>query len=203
LRGDIKHPHNPSWPKVRYTNHMKPTKISNIFSQEELDNLLLTTEQSEKTIDDFLGRQRSLFLDSSKYPLDKLESISYQAYGSSLVLNDITYVEYNGKFGTPMLPPHFDGDFSELIINFQLSTNTVWQIGVDLELFTLEDNSAVLFHPNETAHWRPHKTFNDGEYVKMIFFRYTANPPKDYSHMRLSIDDPQFKDINQLRDSFK
>lgn len=182
---------------------MKTTKISNVFSQEELDLFMLTTSQSEKELDVHLGRQRSKVLDSSNYPYLKLHEIANSMFDYPVELNGITYVEYNKEFGAPDLPAHFDGDNSELIINFQLSSNTVWQIGVELELFTLEDNSAVLFHPNESPHWRPHKTFEDGEYVKMMFFRYSAIPAKDYYHMTLSQDHVRFREINKLRNSLK
>jgi hypothetical protein len=182
---------------------MKPVKISNIFSKEELNNLTLITNSSKKDIDPLYGRQKSIKLNLNKNLYAKLNSIVKEVWDVSLIFGGVNYVEYNKEFGVPFLPPHFDGDSSELIVNFQLSSNTTWQVGVDLELFTLEDNSAILFHPNESVHWRPNKIFNNGEYVKMMFFRYSANPPKNYSHMNLSVDDVRFNEINNLRDKIK
>lgn len=158
-------------------------KISNIFSDQELENFLYTADRSEKEIDAHLGRERSIILDSSQYPLYKLDAIVEQVYGSKLDFNGATYVKYSNEFGVPTLPPHFDGDSTELIINFQLSSNTSWDIGLGMDLYALEDNSALIFHPNEVAHWRPRKKFADGEFVKMMFFRYNAFIKKDYTHM--------------------
>lgn len=113
-------------------------------------------------------------------------------------------VEYNPRYGTPNLPPHFDGDDTEIILNYQLDSNTSWACGVNTTVFEMENNSALIFSPNANVHWRPHKEFKEGEFVKMIFFRF-INPRKksDYRHLRLSTDDPVFKDMNELRERLK
>jgi hypothetical protein len=113
-------------------------------------------------------------------------------------------VEYNPKYGTPNLPPHFDGDNTEIILNYQLDSNTSWACGVNTTVFDMEDNSALIFSPNANVHWRPHKKFNEGEFVKMIFFRfYDPTKESDYSHLRLSLNDPVFDDMNELRERLR
>jgi hypothetical protein len=113
-------------------------------------------------------------------------------------------VEYNLRYGKPNLPPHFDGDHTEIILNYQLDSNTSWACGVNTTVHEMEDNSALIFSPNANAHWRPHKEFKEGEFVKMIFFRfYDLTKDSDYSHLRLSLNDPVFDDMNELREKLR
>ncbi len=179
--------------------HMEATKISNIFSQNELKILELGIESSDKIIDQEYGRQMGKTIKSAKVLYGKLESIAEDIYGYPLVLSSIMFAKYSGEFGLPNLPPHFDNDHHELIINFQLSSNTSWDIGIGFDLYALEDNSAVVFNPNELAHWRPHKKFNDEEYVSMIFFRF-MKPGHDPNILFQKRDSKTIDKIYQIRD---
>jgi hypothetical protein len=135
----------------------------------------------------------------------RLSGIASSFAGKLVQLSSTTYVEYSAKYGKPDLPPHFDGDYNDVIINYQFESNTEWDVGVAFDLYKLEDNSALVFNPNESAHWRPHKTFKENEFVKMIFFRFT-DPDKmtDYSHLRKywPMDD-FFVDLRKFRDSLE
>ena len=120
------------------------------------------------------------------------------------LMNPPLCVEYSNKYGVPLLRPHYDGDFTDYIIDFQLSSSpgTQWPLGIDTTLHTLEDNSAVLFHPNKNVHWRPRKTFKDNEYIRVIFFRFVQHPHSDFSHLsQLDPSLPIFDEVNAFRDS--
>jgi hypothetical protein len=65
----------------------------------------------------------------------------------------------------------------------------------------LEDNDAVIFHPNESIHWRPHAEFKDGEFVRVMFIRFMLPDGTDYSYKRASLNDPVFDEVHALRDS--
>jgi hypothetical protein len=109
--------------------------------------------------------------------------------------------DYTAEAGKPNLPPHFDGDNTDLIMTYQLSSNRTWGVGVDLNVYDLEDNDGVIFHPNESIHWRPHAKFEDGEFVRVVFFRFRLPVESDYSHLRFSQDDPIFDEVRAFRDS--
>jgi len=153
------------------------------------------------TISKYLGRIQT----SSEVPrevCDKLSSIAKSISSKELTSSGMTYVEYNKKYGTPNLPPHFDGDDKDLIINYQISSNTSWDIGVDLETHIMKDNSALVFNANKNIHWRPHKVFAEGDYVRMIFFRFQdVGNIVDNSHLRYSSDHEIYDEVNKLRDS--
>lgn len=178
-------------------------KIDNVFTQEQIDVLNINIRSNpNKEIDKALGR---LAIDWVGIPLgaqDILAQIASTFDKNMAGYSEALYVEYNKKYGSPNLPPHFDGDGTDLIINYQLESNTRWDVGVGLKTYQLEDNSAICFNPNENIHWRPHKEFEKGEYVKMMFFRfYNSVNPSDYSHLRLSQRDPVFDKTRALRDS--
>lgn len=82
----------------------------------------------------------------------------------------VFYVEYNPKYGTPDLTPHYDGGTCTLILDYQLSSNTDWPIGIDDRLYQLSDNDGVLLKPLEYLHYRPIRSWSDGDSVRMIFF---------------------------------
>lgn len=188
-------------------------KINNIFSEEEViafsqifdevssDN---TDHSFDFSISEQLGRVEFTVHKIKEELLDKPISIAKSNLDFDCEITSVTFVEYNSKYGKPDLPPHFDGDKSDLIVNYQLSSNTEWDIGVDFDVYKIEDNSALIFNPNENAHWRTIKTFNDGDFIRMIFFRFTnSNRLTDYSHLSQywPMDD-FFINLRNFRDSF-
>lgn len=199
---------------------MSVYKINDIFSKSELETLyglidsivipikadgtyLYDTEDtlSTCTISRSLGRLQASFKAPDGVCL-RLFDVVKQTHPEKMTVSGATYVEYSKKYGTPDLPPHFDGDGSDLIVNYQVSSNTSWDIGVNLETYNMEDNSALVFDPNKNIHWRTHKDFKKDEYVRMIFFRLQRlDSDIDNSHLRYSLDHEIYKDVNAFRDS--
>lgn len=164
----------------------------------------ITNEDADPKISASLGRLKaSKFFDTMPIEIkEKLESVAKGISGVDMSLSNSSYAEYSGLYGIPELPPHVDGDTNDMIINFQLSSNTCWEIGLNLLMYKLEDNSAIIFNPNTNIHWRPKKIFNDGEYVKMIFFRLCDEKnKKDYSYLPNNPEDIMFKDVVDFRNS--
>jgi hypothetical protein len=199
---------------------MSVYNINNIFSNSELKILydlinsivipiksdgtyIYDTDDTQDscTISKSLGRIQASFKAPHEI-CDKLFNIAKNISSDQLTVSGMTYVEYNNKYGTPNLPPHLDGDSSDFIINYQISSNTSWDIGLDIKTYPMEDNSALVFDPNKKVHWRPHKTFANEEYIKMIFFRLQRLESKiDNSHLRHSLDSPVYEEANRVRDS--
>jgi hypothetical protein len=183
-----------------------PVKVEVFLSAEDIKAL-------EQTIADLpadslrkhkdLGRVETMLQDAPQRLMPMLTELASSIAEEPLEFNwPPLYVEYNAKYGAPILPPHVDGDFNELIIDYQLESNTRWPIGVNLELYPLEDNEAIIFNPNTNIHWRTHKDFQQGEYVRMLFFRfYKANKKSDYSYLPHHPEDPLFKEVADFRNS--
>lgn len=167
------------------------------------DGSFVYDEETGFSISKDLGRlQMSINKIDNEDLITKLKNIARSFVDFDISLNGATYVEYNSKYGTPNLPPHFDGDGTDMIINYQLKSNTSWDIGLNTQVYKMKDNYALVFNPNESIHWRTKKIFNEGEFVKMIFFRFTnTKGPKDNSHLRYTLDHEVLKDANIFRDS--
>ena len=152
--------------------------------------------------DKVLAREQVGDIPIGKEIKDKLTQFVNDRYGPGLVLHHAMYANYSNKHGNPNLPPHFDRDQCSVVIDYQLESNTYWDLGVGLNTYSIKDNSALIFNANTNIHWRPHKDFEDGEYVKMILFRF-FNPIDrvDYSHLPQFDNHSIFKEVNSYRDS--
>jgi hypothetical protein len=177
--------------------------FNDIFLEEDLailKDIFKNTTNIE--LDPVLGRKIVYIDDIPEQLLLKVTSIASTISDEPLSSPHVLSVEYNRQYGEPNLPVHFDGDTCDLILNFQLSSNISWDLGVNCETYPLKDNSAVIFNPNLNSHWRPKKEFKDGDYVAMIFFRFEKiNNKTDYSYLALKQDNPIFKEANDFRNS--
>lgn len=195
-----------------YNFNMSIKKINNMFTESELSHLdqkikkiqELPVSKQYPDISEDLGRIHAYIPiknigDTVAYKLSEVaNSIDDQSYK----LVNALHVDYRNKYGNPNLPPHFDADNNDLIINFQLSSNTSWDLGLGLSTYQIEDNSALIFNGNHHIHWRPHKTFRDDEYVKMIFFRFqNTHYQKDYSYLDKTQDHEIFQEVIHFRNN--
>jgi hypothetical protein len=183
--------------------------------KDEYGNFIFDDQDSYISVSKYLGRiQFNINNIGDLFPVKNLEladklltirltKLANSISGLDLTLSSITYVEYSSRYGTPSLPPHYDGDNNDLIVNYQFDSNTRWDIGVNFETYEIKNNSALVFNPNKTAHWRPNKIFNDGDFVKMIFFRFAKKEnPTDYSDLqKFWPNDEVFKNICEFRNS--
>lgn len=156
--------------------------IENVFSEKEIDdiNAAALSKQDDIEIQTFLGRTR---LDYDFKDIDKLpKSIIDKANGLIKEFSDcekrkysfryFTLVEYNNQYGMPQLGPHKDTCAFTGTILCQLESNTSWDLYVEGVAYSLKDNSALLINARDQDHWRLHKDFSDGDYIKMVFLHY-------------------------------
>jgi hypothetical protein len=172
------------------------------LTQEELAMLdELVSKQTEKRRDKKLGRvvyTISLIDSLAKSIHQKVQGIvGHELPPMSVVI----FVDYDGQYGQPNLPPHFDGDSNTVIVDYQYKSNTSWGLGVNTTVYEMQDNKAIIFNPNEYPHWRPYKTFQDGEYITMAFFRFIGQ--QSYADMRYKQDHEIFDEARKARDSYK
>lgn len=182
-------------------------KVNDLFLKEDLDDINSSIEsymQKENNIklDSILGRILFFQFKVSENIENKITKFCSDLLGVELKCAHAVYTEYNNLYGKPNLPPHFDGDTNILVVDYQLKSNTSWDLGIDEQSYPLQDNSALIFNANEHVHWRPHKTFQNGEYIKMLFFRfYNPKVESNYSHLILSQDHEFFKKAIDFRNS--
>jgi hypothetical protein len=180
--------------------------INNIFSKDEIDRIYESVSNNESVVDTKLGRiQYNQIIDAiDDTTSNKLHDIVMRITNTNLKMGGVVYVEYNNLYGTPNLPPHVDADSTDILMNIQLESNTVWELGLNLKTYSLKDNSGLLFNPNENIHWRVHKKFLDGEYVKMLFIRfYNSANFSNNSHLPNNENHDMFKEAREFRDSLR
>jgi hypothetical protein len=181
-------------------------KVSNVFTHEELNlmsKLIDERPDEDREIQSELGRLSYHNVIVPDSITDRLTQVVHSLFDTKLITRSSPLcVDYSSEYGIPDLPPHFDGDTNELIVDFQLSSNTRWDLGLGLDVYRLEDNSALIFNPNANIHWRPHKQFQDRERIRMLFFRF-YNPSNiiDHSDVAYSRDHPIFDQVRVFRDS--
>lgn len=198
---------------------MSIKKINNVFSDSELEVLnnivnncvyekisnnknITNQEDSGVSIHIELGRLQFGNLQLTKEIADKITAIASDILGFNAELDHSLYSEYSSEYGFPNLPPHLDADNNDLVIDYQLDANTEWGLAAGLDIYSLENNSALAMNANQHIHWRPHKTFEDKEYVKMIFFRfYNPKNRSDYSVLKNYNSGEIFENIRKYRDT--
>lgn len=178
---------------------MENKVIYNVFTDSEIQDIYNAVDSViERTqVQEFLGRTR---LD---YESDTIQNIPDSIKGkvASLIsqfsdthkLLYFTYVEYNNKYGKPQLGPHKDQTAFSLTINCQLESNTSWDLFVEGNKYTLEDNSALIMNVRDQDHWRPDREFAEGEFIRMLFLHF--NDPND-DHMNI-VTPEQLDEINK------
>jgi hypothetical protein len=177
-------------------------KFDNFLTKNELQEIKVMIDKKKfERVNSVLGRLVA-DIDLPLHTRVKFLNLANSVSKHKLTMGHIAYVEYSNQYGQPNLPPHFDASSSDLMIDFQIESNTSWDLGINTSVHLMEDNSLLMFNPNENIHWRPHKTFNDGEYVRMIFIRF-ANVANlsDYSHMDFAQNHPIFDEARKFRDS--
>lgn len=79
-------------------------------------------------------------------------------------------VDQDGNNLVPNLFPHFDPfDEKKYTFDLQLDTNTSWDIFVEEEKFSLDNNNALVFSGTHEIHWRAPKVFEEDEFLEMLF----------------------------------
>lgn len=175
--------------------------VEDIFSDDEIKSIKNRIKENRLTQDIELGRAATAIYNMNPNIERKIEALARKIYKADLKFSSIVYVEYNNTFGQPKLNPHFDGDDHDLVFDYQLESNTSWDLGLGTKVYPIKDNSAIIFNANQHIHWRPYKEFKDGQYVKMLFFRLYNTNRTDYSHLNYMQDDPIFDEVKEFRES--
>jgi hypothetical protein len=162
-------------------NVLEDNEISEIYKIVEKPNNTYLMKLFTQTIVDF-----NLPSQINKKIIDYSESISGE---SDLEIAEYQFARYKNTFDEdsqtmfrPNLTPHCDLTFKEprFTFDYQLGGNTTWDLVVEGKEFTLANNSALTFSGTHQVHWRKHKTFEDDDYIDMIFFHLKKKNSEEY-----------------------
>jgi hypothetical protein len=151
--------------------------LKDLFDTNELQALknFLNKFEDDRFIDEPQLARTRLNTDAQQFPRElftKLNKIATEIFGSRLILNNIYSATYSKSFGNPTLTPHLDPSDAVFCIDYQLDANTEWDLAVEGQLYRLKNNNALTIATNVQAHWRKIKTFNEGDFVTMVFFHF-------------------------------
>lgn len=175
--------------------------LNNLFTKSEIDYLYtLINDDIQLEPNEKLGRHYKYLMANPNFE-EKIENLIGKIFNMDLKTSHVLYVKYSNENGFPNLPPHLDGDSNELVIDYQLDSNIDWGLGVNLKVYDMENNSALVFNANKNIHWRPKISFNDNDYVKMLFIRLKKKKDQEnYNYLPMSITDKIYREANRVRD---
>jgi hypothetical protein len=161
--------------------NVKNTIIKNIFSDEEINKILINSLNSRDIVFKEKMGQRLYRLDLPEEIKQKVTDIAKIHSGvNSLVLTEWCYCVYMPHFSeegkiNPKLIPHVDQNMGgkRITLDVQVCSNTSWPINVLDTEYILEDNDALLFSGTDQMHGRPEKIFQHKEYVGMLFLHFS------------------------------
>jgi hypothetical protein len=162
-------------------DNVKNTIIKNIFSDEEINKILINSLNSVNIVFKERMGQRLYRLDLPEEIKQKVTDIAKFYSGvDSLVLTEYSYCVYMSNFseqGTinPTLIPHVDQNMGgkRITLDVQVCSNTSWPINVLDKEYILKDNEALLFSGTDQMHGRPEKIFQYKEYIDMLFLHFS------------------------------
>lgn len=100
--------------------------------------------------------------------------------GMDFIVADMCFTRYekiksDGKIFNPKLDSHTDVVFKEprISLDYQVSSNTDWDITIKNVDYTLKDNDLLIFSGTHQEHSRPVKQFKDDEYIDLLFIHFS------------------------------
>lgn len=114
-----------------------------------------------------------------------LNSLMKDATGYDVNLCEYSILRYSNEFGyKPKLFPHFDSfdhPGQRLTLDIQLQSTLDWDVFVEGDRFSLNNNDAIIFAGTQQVHWRDKVELKDGESVDMLLCHFEHVPTKPLS----------------------
>jgi hypothetical protein len=155
----------------------------NIFTKDQVSRIyeMISKSNGREFANPARGQSYLDMIDIPKDVIDTVQAVAEEATGEKWKLADYALCTYNNELGFPELKMHRDENFDEqrVCFDYQLESNTSWDIIVGEERYELEDNSGILFSSTDQYHGRPKKEFKDEDQIKLIFFHMSKSGIND------------------------
>lgn len=200
---------------------MKTKIMKNVFNTFEIEQLKSTIEEtlSKSTINEFEDQAKHdqdpynqyIYLNQGRKDLyhvifpdninTKITNIAKELTLKDLFLCGVQYTEYVGNLnGNPSLGMHYDGGEVDFILDYQLDSNFSWGIGIEDEVYEINDNELMVLRPVSNFHYRPKKIFKKDQYLKMIFFKFMET---DFSkYQPIILEKEKLDRINDIYENY-
>lgn len=148
--------------------------IEKVFSKTEIDYLKDIVKENETaklySIRSDTGRLAMPLTSLKPEIIAKVQEIIQNIYGKDYKINAVLFQRYKLEYGFPNLKPHTDNYISQVVFDYQIESNKKWDLVVEGDSISLNDNDAVVFEGEKDVHWRNPVYFKSNEYVSMINF---------------------------------
>jgi hypothetical protein len=156
----------------------------NIFSEDQVKRIYSAIQSAEKK--NYFntkprGQAYTVGWDLPEDVRKTVQDIAKEETGEDWLVADFALCTYTTQVGIPELKMHRDENFAtqRVCFDYQLESNTSWDIIVGRERYEMEDNSGILFSSTDQYHGRPVKEFTDTDYMKLIFFHMSKDGKHD------------------------
>ena len=178
--------------KFQYTlADINNTVIKNFFSQEEIDQIRKNIKHGWHVKNHIQAPRAQKYTTGWELPesvRQKVQDTVFDQTGKKWLVADYSvcryekmFIEETNSYAQPKLKMHRDENFNtqRICIDYQLESNTSWDMIVGEKRWEMEDNSALLFSSTDQMHGRTPKIFLDGEYMDLIFFHLSEDGAPD------------------------
>lgn len=151
----------------------KVSVIENVFPQPEFNRLkryLMNKQKDPSTFDKGFGRYtfRNKMIDV--YSMNLL-LLARQTFNSKTLLPSYSlFAHYEGENAS--LYKHKDDNACTYTLDFCVYQTEPWDLFVDDQAYTLQENQALAYYGNEQMHWREKFPNPENQHVAMIFFHF-------------------------------
>ena len=148
--------------------------IENVFSETEINYFKFMVKQKEILklvhLRPDTGRLAINLVSIKPEIIAKVQGIIKNIYGKDYEIKDVGFNRYKLEYGLPNLKPHVDDQKSQIVFDYQLDSNKKWDLVIEGNSVSLNNNDAVVFEGEKEVHWRNPVDFKSDEYVSMLNF---------------------------------
>ena len=148
--------------------------IENVFSETEINYFKFMVKQKEILklvhLRPDTGRLAINLVSIKPEIIAKVQGIIKNIYGKDCEIKDVGFNRYKLEYGLPNLMPHVDDQKSQIVFDYQLDSNKKWDLVIEGNSVSLNNNDAVVFEGEKEVHWRNPVDFKSDEYVSMLNF---------------------------------
>jgi hypothetical protein len=154
-------------------NIQKPKIIKNIFNEKDFNDLKTHLYNKPKLQSDFdPSFERYCFNDKliNEY-LQKLVPVAREIFNSNTLVGSYgLFAHYEGN--NPNLFTHKDNNACTYTLDMCVYQTEPWDLNVDGEPYTLQENEALAYYGNDQMHGRGAFPKPNSQHVAMIFFHF-------------------------------
>jgi hypothetical protein len=170
----------------------KVLKAYDIFTDDQIKEIydIVNNTKIENThLQEWAGH-RAWNITFPKSIEDTITKAAREVLGDGIVLEgDYSFARYTPEWGVECkLFPHYDTrDAQRITFDIQLNADEPWGIVVENEMYSLENNQALIFAGTQQIHWREKKKLKPDTKIDMVFCHLKYVDPRPYDENQIEI----------------